>query len=131
MYRNFKADCDGNRNKGREDKGILPNTFRLKISFTSHLCVFLRLISSTYSRRYIGLFLHPITLGDTQTQSVGLLLKTDRSSQRPLLDTTQPSHELDIHAPGGIRTRHPSKRTAADLRFDSTAAATGFIIHYH
>jgi hypothetical protein len=29
--------------------------------------------------------------------------------QRPLPDTTQNSQETDIHAPGGIRTRNPSK----------------------
>jgi len=34
-------------------------------------------------------------------------------SQRPLLDNKQRSHEIDIHAPSGIRTRHPSKRAAA------------------
>jgi len=37
-------------------------------------------------------------------------------SQRPLTDSTQHSQETDIHAPGGIRNRNPSKRTAADLR---------------
>ena len=35
-------------------------------------------------------------------------------SQRPLPDSTQHSQETDIHAPGGIRTRNPSKRAAAD-----------------
>jgi len=34
-------------------------------------------------------------------------------SQRPLPDNTQQSQETDIHAPGGIRTRNPSKRAAA------------------
>jgi len=37
-------------------------------------------------------------------------------SQRPIPDNTQRSQETDIHAPGGIRTRSPSKRVAADLR---------------
>jgi hypothetical protein len=36
--------------------------------------------------------------------------------QRPLPDNTQHSQETDIHAPGGIRTRNPSQRAAADLR---------------
>jgi len=39
-----------------------------------------------------------------------------RSSQKPLLDNTQHSKETDIHAPGGIRTRNPSKRAEADPR---------------
>jgi hypothetical protein len=34
----------------------------------------------------------------------------------------QHSQETDIHAPGWIRTRNPSKRVAADLRL---SAATG------
>jgi hypothetical protein len=117
MYRNFKASCEGNRNKCREKKSILPNTFRLKISFTSHLCLFLSLISSTYSRQYTGLFLHPIKFGDTQTHSVGLLLKRDRPSHRPLPDNTQHSQETDIHTPGATRTRNPRKRPAEDPRF--------------
>ena len=37
-------------------------------------------------------------------------------TQRPLPDITQHSHQTDIHAPGGIRTRNPSKREAADPR---------------
>jgi hypothetical protein len=37
-------------------------------------------------------------------------------SQRPLPDSTQHSRETDIHVHGGIRTRNPSKRTAADPR---------------
>jgi hypothetical protein len=38
------------------------------------------------------------------------------SSQRPLPDNTQQAQQTEIHAPGGIRTRNPSKRAAADLR---------------
>ena len=38
-------------------------------------------------------------------------------TQRPLPDSTQHSQETDTHAPGGIRTRIPSKRAAADQRF--------------
>ena len=33
--------------------------------------------------------------------------------QKPLPDNTQHSQETDIHIPGGIRTRNPSKRAAA------------------
>ena len=37
-------------------------------------------------------------------------------TQRTLLDNTQHSHEIDFHNPGGIRTRNPNKRAAADPR---------------
>ena len=36
--------------------------------------------------------------------------------QRPLPDNTQHSQQTKIHAPGGIRTRNPSKRSAVDHR---------------
>ena len=36
--------------------------------------------------------------------------------QRPLPDNTQHCKETDIHAPGGIRIRNPSKRATADPR---------------
>ena len=35
-------------------------------------------------------------------------------TQRPLPDNTQQSQQTDINAPGGIRTRKPSKGAAAD-----------------
>ena len=37
-------------------------------------------------------------------------------SQRPLHDNTQHSQQTDIHALGGIQTRNPKKRAAADSR---------------
>ena len=37
-------------------------------------------------------------------------------SQRLLPDSTQQSQQTDIHGSGGIRTRNPSKRAAADPR---------------
>jgi hypothetical protein len=37
-------------------------------------------------------------------------------TQRPLADNTQRSQETNIHVPGGIRTRNPSKRAAAYRR---------------
>jgi hypothetical protein len=46
--------------------------------------------------------------------SVGLLWKSDQPDARP--GNTQHSQETDIHASGGIRTRNPSKRAAADPR---------------
>jgi len=36
--------------------------------------------------------------------------------QRPLPDNTQHSQERDIHAPGGIRNRNPSKQASANPR---------------
>jgi hypothetical protein len=38
------------------------------------------------------------------------------STRRRLPDTTQHSQKTDKHAPGGIRTRNPSNRSAADPR---------------
>jgi len=38
------------------------------------------------------------------------------STQRPLSDNTQQSQKRDTHGTGGIRTRNPSKRAAADSR---------------
>jgi hypothetical protein len=37
-------------------------------------------------------------------------------TQKSVPDNKQHSQETDTHAPGGIRTRSPSKRTAEDLR---------------
>ena len=37
-------------------------------------------------------------------------------SQKPLPDNTQHSQETDVRDPGGIRTRSPTKRAAADPR---------------
>jgi len=38
-------------------------------------------------------------------------------TQPPLPDNSQHSQNINIHAPGGIRTLSPSKRAAADPRF--------------
>jgi hypothetical protein len=38
------------------------------------------------------------------------------SSQRPLHDNTRHTQQTNIHAPGGIRTNHCSRRAAVDLR---------------
>jgi hypothetical protein len=47
--------------------------------------------------------------------SVGLLWTSDQPRRRDLYLTTQ-TQDTNIHAPGGIRTRNPNKRSAADLR---------------
>ena len=49
----------------------------------------------------------------------GLIWMSDQSEAEPLADNTRHSHQTDIHDPGGIRTRNPSKRTAADPRLRS------------
>ena len=57
-----------------------------------------------------------ITHNDT-LQSVGLLWTRDRSvAETSTWTHTQHPQETDTHAPGGIRTCNPSKRTAADPR---------------
>ena len=48
-------------------------------------------------------------------RSVGLLWTSDQSDAENS-DNTQHSQQTDIHAAGGIRTRKPSKRVAADSR---------------
>ena len=52
----------------------------------------------------------------TYTYSVGLLWTSDQPTHRPLPDKKQHSQDRDIDAPGGIGTRIPSKRAAADPR---------------
>ena len=47
------------------------------------------------------------------------------SSYRPLFDNIQHSKETDIHDPGGIRTRNPSKGAAADPEIDRAATRIG------
>ena len=65
-----------------------------------------------------GLLLYLVTLNDTHTHircaSSGRVISP---SQRPLSDNIQHSQETSIHAPGGFRTRNPSKRAAGNLRF--------------
>jgi len=48
--------------------------------------------------------------------SVGILWTSDRPDARYVPDSAQQSQQIDVHAPGGIRTRNPSKRAAADPR---------------
>jgi hypothetical protein len=60
-------------------------------------------------------YFHLITLKHT-TQSVGLLWTKDRPVAETSTSQFKQSQETNIHAPGGIRTHDPSKRSAADLR---------------
>jgi hypothetical protein len=51
----------------------------------------------------------------TQTpQPVGLLWTSDQPDAETSIRQHKHSQETDIHAPGGIRTRNTSKRSAAD-----------------
>ena len=47
-------------------------------------------------------------------RSVGLQDERSTLYEETLLEKTQHSQETDIHVHGGIRTRNPSKRAAAD-----------------
>jgi hypothetical protein len=58
---------------------------------------------------------HLITLRHTP-QSVGLLWTRDRPVAENSTWQHKHSQETNIHAPGGIRTRDPSKHSATDLR---------------
>jgi hypothetical protein len=61
-----------------------------------------------------GLFLHLITLRHT-TISRTPLKEGSARRRDPHLNNTQHSKERDFHDPGGIRTRNPNKRAAAEL----------------
>jgi hypothetical protein len=58
---------------------------------------------------------HLITLRHTP-QSVGRLWTRDQPDAETYLTTQTHTQETNIHAPDGIRTHDPSKRSAADLR---------------
>jgi hypothetical protein len=53
-------------------------------------------------------------------------------SQTPLPDNTQHSQETDIHNPGRIRPRNPSKRAVADPHLRTHGTQTHFLkIHFN
>jgi len=62
------------------------------------------------------LVLHCITFNEIHihTHTHTILVGSLDEGSALLPDNTQHSQERDIHAPGGIRTRNPSKRAAAD-----------------
>jgi len=68
-----------------------------------------------------GLLMLLITIHHTHTHTHTLgrtpLDEWSAHAQTSYLTTHNPHKETDIHAPGGIRTRNPSKRTAAGPRF--------------
>jgi hypothetical protein len=90
------------------------------VSFRFFSFRFAVLPSSTYlfTAGVGGFYLHLITLRHTP-QSVGLLWTRDRPVAETCTWQHKHSQETNIHAPGGIRTHDPSKRSAADR------AATG------
>jgi hypothetical protein len=52
----------------------------------------------------------------SDTQHSVRLLYTSQPEERPLPDNVQQSEEIDSYDAGGIRTRNPSRRAAADPR---------------
>ena len=65
-----------------------------------------------------GLLLHMITFSDTRTHT-HTFGRTPLTRDRPVVETSTWRHTTfkgDSHAPAHIRTRNPSKRTAADPR---------------
>jgi len=61
----------------------------------------------------------PCGLGPRHYQGFTITLRHTSGGEinpthRPLPDKTQHSQDRDIHAPGGIQTRNPSKKTAKD-----------------
>jgi hypothetical protein len=81
----------------------------------THLCSPSLFYLLVHSRCRGFLWFHLITLRHAP-QSVGVLWTRDR----PVAETSTWQHkhsqQTNIHAAGGIRTRNPSKRSAADLR---------------
>ena len=63
-----------------------------------------------------GLLSYLITLNDTHTTIGGTPLDEGSAHHRDFYLTKQHSQGTEIHTPGGIRTRNPSKRAAADPR---------------
>ena len=60
-----------------------------------------------------GLLIVEATRSNSDTpHSVGLLWASDQTDAET--STLQHTQETDIHTPGGIRTRNPNKRAAAD-----------------
>jgi hypothetical protein len=57
-----------------------------------------------------------ITLRHTHHTQYDSSVQVINPTQRTLLDNTQHSQQIYIHAPGGIRAHSPSKRAAADPR---------------
>jgi len=108
----------------RYSKFILQNHkvhhSRISISLFHCVCTFIMLVISSpvALRPNAGqsLLIHEVSRSHTATHhnrydSSGWVIC---SSQRPLPDNTQHSQQTDTYASGGIRTRNPGKRAAAD-----------------
>jgi len=85
------------------DKVVIGQSFLqvFRLSFVSVIPTILNIFPCCNS---------PFGPGPTRQDSCALVIS---SSQRPLSANPQ---ERDIHAFGGVRTRHPRKRAAADPR---------------
>ena len=57
-----------------------------------------------------------LIIGALRSHSVDSSARSNSPTQRPPPDNTKHSKQTDIHAPGGIRTRNPSKRAVANRR---------------
>jgi hypothetical protein len=73
------------------------------------------------NRCSVTLLFHLITLN--YTLSLGRAPLDEGSARRrdPYLTSNIHNRQTDIHAPGGIRTRNPNKRAAADTPLNSAA----------
>ena len=107
--------------------GIPENRLKIKTvgEFTLHYhckweteiereeCFFFFICRNSPTRAQAASLLKVSRLQTDTPPSVGLPWTSNQPSQRPLPDNTQHSQQADIHAPGGIRTRNPSKLAAA------------------
>jgi hypothetical protein len=90
----------------------------LNCFLNSELCIRFRIPSPFYLLVLSKCRGFSFSLDHTQTHTTVGKTPLDEGSarRRDHYLTTQTLHKTNIHAPGGIRTHHPSNRTAADLR---------------
>ena len=102
--------------------------FILLISSSLLLLLFYWLYNPTVGFSLLIPEVFEITRNDT-SQSVGLLWTSDH----PVAEISTWQHttlKTNIHAPGGIRTRNPSKRSAADTLLRPLGHWDGHLLHY-
>jgi len=104
--------------------GVHPasSTMRTRIFSRSKVYIFIDIHGST---AVLGLgLLYEVALSHSDTPySAGLFWMSDRTAvETSTWQHTHHSKDTDVHAPRGIQTRNPSKRSAADPRL---SVATG------
>ena len=112
----YVGQRERNRCKIKGKQGGRGNTRHLTIYFSTVFIFFFIWPNSPPVVQ--GLLIHEVsrshsTPHHSRQDSSGRVIS---SSQRPLPDNAQHSHQTDIHAPGGIRIHNLNRRAAIDLR---------------